>query len=106
MARCMARRIGSGVLVGPRPKRELRPATPTSRKKKVSRRGESLSAPADSTTEQVTSPCIFIRSPIYTTLCFFSQASEPPLRQPTTPAETARLLAELYQVATAAVDPG
>ena len=47
-----------------------------------------------------------MRSPIYTTLCFFSQASESPLPQPAKPADTTRLLTELYRVATAAVDPG
>jgi len=47
-----------------------------------------------------------MRPPIYTTLCFFSQASEPPLPHPATPPDTARLLTELYAVATAAVDPG
>ena len=47
-----------------------------------------------------------MRSPIYTTLCFFSQASEPPLPPPTDSTETARLLAQLYAVATAAVNPG
>jgi glycerate 2-kinase len=39
-------------------------------------------------------------------LCFFSQASESALPQPPRPSETARLLADLYRVATAAVDPG
>src|SRR6188508_2059500 len=106
MARCMARRIRSGVLVGPGTKRKLRPAIHTSRKKNEGDGARAPSAPADSTTEQVASPCIFMRSPIYTTLCFFSQASESPLPQPANPADTARLLTELYRVATAAVDPG
>jgi glycerate 2-kinase len=39
-------------------------------------------------------------------LCFFSQASELPLPEPVIPAEIASLLAELYRVATLAVDPG
>jgi glycerate 2-kinase len=47
-----------------------------------------------------------MRSPIYTTLCFFSQALESALPQPPNPADITRLLAELYRVATAAVDPG
>ena len=96
----------SGVLVGPGTKRKLRPGIPTSRRKKEGDGARACRPPPNSTTEQVASPCIFIRSPIYTTLCFFSQASESPLTQPAPPLETGRLLAELYRVATAAVDPG
>jgi len=49
-----------------------------------------------------------MRYPIYTALCFFSQASESalPSLHPLPPADPRALLVELYAAATAAADPG
>src|SRR5687768_13876049 len=107
MARCMARRIRSGVLVGPGTKRKFRPAMRgTLGRRNKDRAG--AGRPHRKRLHWRREPEYSCAHPIYSTLHLFSQAGATTLPRPSDPIlpPPAALLAELYTVATAAVDPG
>src|SRR3954454_3665391 len=104
MARCMARRIRSGVLVGPGTKRKLRPAIPTSRKKKEGGGARAARPPPIPLPSRSHRPASLCATHLYYFVLFFTSLGVALPNTPTS-AETARLLAELSRVATAAVDP-
>src|SRR6476620_3061590 len=105
MARFMARRIRSGVLVGPGTRRKLRPAIHTSRKRKEGGGTRTCRPPPIPLPGRSHRPASLFAHPSILLCAFVLKPRESPLLQPPTPPETARRLADLYRVATAAVDP-
>ena len=109
MARCIARRMRSGVLVGPGTKRKLRPAMRGPSVKEGSQSGRRV-APADVTTVEVAvRRAIFYASSPCIALCAFFHKPEllpTPDRPAPRDAPPASSSTDLYTVATAAVAPG